>query len=495
MNDAEESSMSTVLHLKKLVGESLVYGIAGVLTRFMSVFLVPIYTRIFAPSEYGVLGLVVTVAALLNILLILGLDNSMARWYYDTEDEVDRKTTLNTFLWSCVGVAALFAVLVAALRDVFAAEVIREPATAPLLLLMAANLPLAVFSVFTTNVLRMQRRAAATAVFTVVIALLNIGLNVLFVVVLRLGLSGIFYAQLLSSAVAAIWTFALFRKQIDPRHFSWPRWREMAAFSLPLVPGSIAFWVINLSGAYFIQLMNSTREAGLFYIGANVAGVLAIFTAAFQMAWGPFAYSIYRRSDAKQVYAEVLLAFLSVTCLISLGLMLFAPELLMIVATQDYEGAAWVAGLLAYNHVLIGVGYIASIGTGIAKNNRAYGAAMVVSAGLLIALNLVLVPRFGKEGAAVSILLAQGTVPLAIFIRAQKLYPIPYKFGKAIIIFVASLVFGFFGKAIVDSISPAPAASIGIKLSFLLISGALIFLIVRKEIGTTGALPDDAPAV
>jgi O-antigen/teichoic acid export membrane protein len=341
----------------------------------------------------------------------------------------------------------------------------------------------------------MQRRAAATAVFTVVIALLNIGLNVLFVVVLRLGLSGIFYAQLLSSAVAAIWTFALFRKQIDPRRFSWPRWREMAAFSLPLVPGSIAFWVINLSGAYFIQLMNSTREAGLFYIGSNVAGILAIFTAAFQMAWGPFAYSIYRRPDAKQVYAEVLLGFLSVTCLISLGLMLFAPELLMIFATQDYEGAAWVAGLLAFNHVLIGVGYIASIGTGIAKNNRAYGAAMVVSAGVLVALNLVLVPRFGKEGAAVSILLAQVTVPLAIFVHAQKLYPIPYKFGKAVIIFVASLALGFFGKAVVDSISPAPAASIGLKLSFLLIYGALIFLIVREEIGTTGALPDDAPAV
>ncbi len=116
--------------LKKLAGESLVYGLSGVLSRFISVFLTPIYTGIFAPSDYGVASLVTTIFALLNILLILSLDNSMARWYYDNESGDDRKITLNTFLWSCFGVGAFLSCLVVIFRDFIAASIFREPATA-----------------------------------------------------------------------------------------------------------------------------------------------------------------------------------------------------------------------------------------------------------------------------------------------------------------------------------------------------------------------------
>lgn len=485
--------MSAFIHLKKLAGESLVYGVAGILSRFISVFLVPVYTRIFSPTDYGTVSLVVTFSALLNILVILGLDNSMARWFYDEENERERKITLNTFLWSCFGAAVLFGVLVFTLRGFIADRILTEPATAPLLGLAAVNLPLAVFSVFTTNVLRMQRRAVATTVFTIATSLLNILLNILFVIVLRHGIIGIFYAQLATSTVALVWTFVLFRKEISLPAFDFGRWREMLLFSLPLVPGSIAFWVVNLSGAYFVGLMNSTREVGLYYIGSNVASLLALITGAFQMAWGPFAYSIHRQADAKKTYAQVLLAFLAVTCLLALGLMLFAREILMIFTTQDYLGASLVAGLLAFNHILIGLGYIASIGTGIAKNNRAYGAAMLVSAGILVALNFVLVPRFGKEGAAVSILLSQLIVPIAVFWHAQRLYPIPYKFGKALLILLASFIFGSGGLYLLNLMNLNLAAQIGVKIFILLAFCALVFLALRNEMKTANLFLADAP--
>lgn len=474
--------MSAVAQLKKLGNESLVYGVAGILSRFISVFLTPIYTRIFSPADYGVIGLVITVSALLNILVILGLDNSLARWFYDEEDEHQRAVTLNTFLWSVGGIAVLFALTIFGLRDFIAVRILREPATAPLLALMAANLPLTIFAVFTTNVLRMQRRAVTTTVFTLATTLINIALNVLFVIFWRWGISGIFYAQILTSVVAVVWTLILFRRQISPLLFDWQRWREMLIFSFPLVPGSVAFWVVNLSGAYFVGLMNDTREVGLYYIGANVASLLAMITGAFQMAWGPFAYSIHKQPEAKKTYAQVLLVFLAVTCSLALGLTLFAREILLIFTTPDYLGAGLVAGLLAFNHILIGLGYIASIGTGIAKNNKAYGAAMLVSATVLVALNLILVPRFGKEGAAISILLSQAIVPAAIFWHAQKLYPIPYKFGKASAVLLAGLIFGAGGLFLLNFLALPFAAEIALKILLLFIYCALIFVFLRNEI-------------
>ena len=477
--------------LRKLAGESLIYGVSGMVTRFVSVFLVPVYTRIFDPSDYGVVSLVVTLAALLNILLILSLDNSMGRWYYDSEDEDERKVTLNCFLWSCIATAVLFALPAAVFSHFLANSILRESRTEPLLVLMAANLPLAVFSTFTTNVLRMQRRAVATTAFTLTTSLLNIGLNILFVVVLRKGIVGIFYAQLISSAVAVVWTIVLFRKQISPRAFRIKQWREMLFFSLPLVPGSVAFWMINLSAAYFIQMMNDTREVGLYYIGANIASVLALLSGAFQMAWGPFAYSIYKRPEARQVYAQALIVFTAVFSFLALGLMLFAPEALMILTTKDYYDASMVAGLLAFNQILIGLGYVAAIGPGIAKNNKAFGLAMVTSAVVLVILNLVLVPRFGKEGAAISILISQSIVPVAVFLHGQRLFPIPYKFGKAFLMFATSLGLGVGTMVALRSFSLSLVENIGVKIVMVLLYSVILFLVLRKEMGHIDIFTDD----
>ena len=72
--------MSSGSLLKKLGSESLVYGLSGMLTRFISVFLTPIYTGIFAPADYGTASLVIVLSALLGVVLVLSLDNSMARW-------------------------------------------------------------------------------------------------------------------------------------------------------------------------------------------------------------------------------------------------------------------------------------------------------------------------------------------------------------------------------------------------------------------------------
>lgn len=480
--------MGSTALLKKLGSESIVYGLSGMVTRFISVFLTPIYTAIFAPADYGVASLVITLSALLNILLILSLDNSMARWFYDSEDEQDRNATLNTFLWSCLAVAALLALLVIVFRVQIAEVILRQPEAAPLLALMGFNLPLGVFSVFTTNVLRMQRRAVYTAVFTLVTSLANIALSILLIVRLDFGLYGIFYAQIGASIISAVWSFAIYRQRISPTLFDLERWKRMFAFSMPLIPGTLAFWVLNLSGAYFIQLTGDASEVGLFQIGSNIASGMVLFTGAFQMAWGPFAYSIHKRPEAKQTYAQSLLIFVAVTASMSLCVMLFAPEILMVLTNPNYYDAAFVAGLLAFNHVIIGVSTIASIGPGIAGNNKAYGAAMVASAIVLVALNFLLVPRYGKEGAATSMLISQSLIPIAVFLHGQKLYPIPYKFGKAVLIAGASFLIGTFTMFFLDGQAWTLTVEVLIKTTLVVFYGICLALLLRNEVYRRGVL-------
>ena len=181
--------------------------------------------------------------------------------------------------------------------------------------------------------------------------------------------------------------------------------------------------------AYF----KNNAEVGLFGIGASLAAGMSLFTGAFQQAWGPFAFSIVNDENAKQVYANVFLLYSYLMGFLAANLMLFAPEVLQLLTAPAYHDSAWVAGILAYNLVLIGFTYIASIGISIAKVTAPYGYAMLFATMLTIILDILLIPKFGKEGSAIATVVAQLLVPAYLFYRGHKIYPIPYKFVEGFV--------------------------------------------------------------
>src|SRR5438132_13862971 len=96
-------------HLRQLGSETIVYGLSGVISRFLTIFLVPIYTRIFTPEDYGVMSLVTTTMALLSVFVGLALDNSAHRWYWGSEDVDDRKTTMASWAWCQIAFSSIVA--------------------------------------------------------------------------------------------------------------------------------------------------------------------------------------------------------------------------------------------------------------------------------------------------------------------------------------------------------------------------------------------------
>jgi O-antigen/teichoic acid export membrane protein len=139
------------------------------------------------------------------------------------------------------------------------------------------------------------------------------------------------------------------------------------------------------------------------------------------------------------VYADTFLLYLWGTCLLSVLLSLFSREILGVVTTNAYLGADRVIYILSFNYVLIGLNYIAVLGSTIMKSIKPYGIAILAAGILAILLNFLLVPRYGKEGAAMATLLSQLFVPVFVFYRSQKDYPIPYRFGTGALIFIFAL--------------------------------------------------------
>lgn len=460
-------------HLRQLASESLIYGVAGVLSRMLFVLLVPIYTRLFSPEEYGQLSLVVAALAGASLIISLALDNSAHRWFWDTEAADDRKRTIASWLWCQLGLS----LLVAGGTTVFAAQIadtlLDRRAAAGYIIIAVWTLPLATFTAVLTNWLRMQRRPWATVIFTLGSSVLHIALAILLAAYLKRGLGGVFEAQLISTLLSALAAAVLLRDWASPRYFNAARLHEMLRYAVPLIPAAIAVWVNSMADRYFIQHYMSTAEVGLFQVGYAVAMGVALGTVAFQQAWGPFSISIHKRDDARRFYAETLVIYLWVACLAAAAVSVLAPEILIVFTTREYYGAWTVVPFLAFSHVMVGLTYIAAVGPGIAKQTAPVGTAMVIAAVANVLLNLVLTPRWGKEGAALSTLLSQTLVPVLLFASAQKIYPIAYSFSKAAIILIWAGAVVWVGLSIR---APEPWA-ISIKLALLALAVPLSFAV------------------
>jgi O-antigen/teichoic acid export membrane protein len=277
--------------------------------------------------------------------------------------------------------------------------------------------------------MRMQRRPWATTFYTLGTSLVTIVSTLVLVVVLRWGLKGIFVGQIISYAVATVAGALMLGSWISPAFVDLKRLREMLRFSLPMIPGGLAYWVVTFSDRYFVEAYRGPSDVGLYSVGSAIAAVVALVTGAFQMAWGPFAFSIHQQPNARQTYADAFLVYLWLGVGLSAGASLFAPEALRVLTTSQYAGAATVVGMLALSYVMIGLTYVAATGPAIAKRTGPTGIAMATAAILNIILNFAFVPKYGMLGSAVATLISQTVTPAYLFYRSQQIYPIPYRFG------------------------------------------------------------------
>jgi len=425
--------------LKQLSKESLVYGLSGVIGRFIGIFLVPIYTRIFVPSDYGVLDLIAVFSGIVGILIILGLDSAQGFYFYSTDDIADKKSTLSTsvafqFALSVVLCATLFSISVNLSKLVFGTDVY-----ATYFRLVALDLPFVAVTAFAQKVLRLIRSPWKYMFFAFSKLISNIVLTILMVVVWRKGIYGIYLSRLIVDALYSLAAVYLIKSWLS-RNLSWPRLKQLLKYGIPLVPAGISQWVLGSANRYFLIRYSSLGNVGLYAVGNKIGSLMGLVTTSFQLAWGPFAFSIYREKDSKAVYADVLTYYLVLTSGIGIGLSLFAPEVLRIFTTRAYYGASPVVSYLAFGMIAYGAYYIVSIGVSVTKKTSHISWTTAVAAGVNIVLNFLTIPRLGMIGAAIGVLISQWISTGLLYLVSQHFYPIPYRLKDVFVILGSSAI-------------------------------------------------------
>lgn len=411
--------------LRAFLKDSLVYTIPALLSRGLSLFLVPLYTRVLSPADYGSLDLLTVFAGIVNLTIALEISQGVAR-FYSIESDPRRKTGYaSVAFWFTLSCYSVFCILCLSGTRLLAPLILGQPGHDRAFQLGIGYITLNGLFYLLQNQLRWELRSRAFAVTSMLMTVVSACLAAYFSYGLRWGLEGLLLGMLIGSGTAIAASMHLLRQSI---RFTFDKalLRQMLGFSSPLVLSGIAVWVSLYIDRIMINHFLSIREVGLYGIGYRVASIASLAMVGFQGALTPLVYTHYREPSTPYQLARIFRFFMATALIMFSGLTLFSGEILhMLTSVSFYGGAAVVVYLVPA--LLLSNMYIFAPGISIAKKTHFFIWINLGCALLNITLNYLLIPVLGFVGAAVATLLAYLATFATHMILSQRLYRIPHQ--------------------------------------------------------------------
>jgi O-antigen/teichoic acid export membrane protein len=433
--------------LRELTVNLTVYGVGDVAVQIASFLLLPLYTIILSTTEMGAIALLLIVEQVMRVVSRWGVDASFMRFYYDCPDDRGRRELASTIFFFLLAVSGGLTVAAVA-----AAPFIAQPLfgggdfTTPLRIVFLTTLFGSV-SFLPFHVLRIEGRARTYVALTFANNLATLVVKLLFVVVLRMGVLGIVLADLVVAAGLAAALAPRYAALIRPV-FSMRQLRACLSFGLPRVPHSFAHQVIATVDRFALSRFAPLALLGVYNIGVSLGLGLKLFLSAFETAWAPFYFREMKAPDAQRTFRTISTYVFGVLVLLVAGLAAVGRDLVRLMTAPTFHGAAAIVPWIGLSVVLQGVYLLTSIGLNITKRTIFYPVSTGLAAATAVALNLILVPRFGMIGAAWSNAAAYGVLAISGFAFSQAFYPMQYEWARLGRVAAAGVLATLAGSAI-----------------------------------------------
>lgn len=277
--------------MKRLGRNTLVYGIATVLSRLVSFVMLPIYTRYLTPADYGLLAILDLSLEIAVLLLSAGATAGLMRFYFKAKEQGERNQVLYTAWATTTVLYAIGTVLLMAAAPLIWEHALSGAGTVGMVRLAAMNFTLSALLIVPTEMLVIEQRPAASTIVMTTKLVMQLSLNILFVVFMETGPVGVLWSTFITSLVLGlVLTVILLRR--TGIAWSWPAFRDLRRFSLPIQLSKAGTFFLAYGDRFFLEKFHGLAIVGLYGIayqfGFLVSGML--WTPFFQ-AWTPRALS------------------------------------------------------------------------------------------------------------------------------------------------------------------------------------------------------------
>jgi O-antigen/teichoic acid export membrane protein len=442
--------------IKKLASQTAVYGLSSILGRLLNYLLVPLYTNIFLPQEYGVVTELYTYVSFLAVILTYGMETAFFR--YAQKEGMNQNSVYATSLISIIVTTCLF-LLAGFLMSEQIAQALNYEQHVWYIKCFLVIIAVDAITAIPFAKLRAENKAFRFAGIRLVNIFLNISVNLFFLLLCPalvktypaqlsyfykadIGVGYIFIANLLASLTTVLLLLPQFKIRLQ---FDKKLWSELIKYALPLLLVGLAGMINETADRVMLKYLlpagsNVMSEIGIYGACYKISIIMTIFIQTFRYAAEPFFFSHAKNKDAAQLYADVMKYFVIACAAIFLVTLLYLDIVKYFVGKKYWEGLHVVPVLLLANWFL-GIYFNLTVWYKL-TNKTGYGAGIsIFGAVLTIVCNLIFIPLFGYYGAAWTTLICYAAMMLTSYFQGQKHFPINYDLKRIIgyIIFAISL--------------------------------------------------------
>ena len=429
-------------NLKSLAKDTAIYGLSSIVGRFLNYLLVPLYTH-YMPKDsgdYGISTNVYAYVALILVLLTFGMETTLFRFANDERYKSD--TVFSTTMAVVGSLTAVFLLFIFGFIGPISGALgyTEHP---DYLLMMAVVVALDALQAIPFSYLRYQKRALRFASLKMLFIILNIGLNLLYFVVL--GKTSVFYVFFINLLCTGFITFFflpdLFQIQWK---FGGSLLRNMLSYSWPILILGIAGILNQVADKIIFPLVypdaaDANVQLGIYGSCVKIAMIMAMITQAFRYAYEPIVFAKSKDADKTEYYAAAMKYFLIFTLLAFLCVVGWMP-LLQYIIGADYREGLGVVPIVMAAEIMMGVYFNLSFWYKLI-DKTIYGAWFsLAGCVVLFAVNILLIPKYSYWACAWGGVAGYGTAMVLSYIVGQKKNPIPYPM-KDIAIYVLITAF------------------------------------------------------
>lgn len=411
------------------------YLLSSLFSKGLSIILLPVYTRYLNPSDYGVLNSLVSVGGIVVLLMSLYLDTALGRFYFDSRNDIAELSKLfsTVFLFVSVNGIAIF-VIISVFSGFWFEKIFNKPYLQSgflyflsIIFLQLGQLGL----VFLRQGLEARRTTAVEIFSNIIMVLITLPL----LMFLRIGI----YAKIMGTLIQSIFVLAYYliyftRKGILRLNIDVKILKKCLMFSLPLLPNVIGGWISSLSDRLLIGKYTNQYSVGVYSIASQIGLFVYLIQDAVTQVTGPIVLSglVSDYDETKRKIAKFSINLWSALLFITSVITLFQGELLLFFSTREYSGAAGLIGLFSFSYIIGAQNRIRTDILLFLKKSKYISIGSVVGSCFSLALNVLFIPIFGYEIAAVVFLISSIANFVVLHSSSQKFITIKYDYHRYI---------------------------------------------------------------
>lgn len=429
--------MNRIKHLLRafvkhdLLGGAAVYVLGSLLQKTAAFLLIPLYTYYLSPGDFGITGIVQSANQILTIVLALGINSAIQRYYYEYyEDETQLKQYISsTFLFLTVAASVLSLGLLFGGKPIWE-MLFRQVPFVPYAQLMIWTVWGSILTQYALNLYRARQEPMRFIITQLVNFMLTTTMTIYFVAFRHLGAKGQLMGLLVGAVITALVSSTLLLKEYFTLRVDWKFIRMSIVYGMPLIPHLIAQWVKTSLDRVILEKYATLDEVGIYTLGYKLGFAMQVLVSSTNQAYVPYFFEMMKNyPHPKDRFKKIVAFYITIFGSICLVGVLFGREVLQLLAPPDYHPAAGIVPLILFGFLVNGYYFLA-------VNPIFYFERTVwvpwltgTAAAASVGLNLLLVPRLGTLGAVWGFVASTMLTFILTFLVSRKVWRVelPYK--------------------------------------------------------------------